>query len=215
MANNRQFGQDRCTTCRRPDVLEINAKIARGVPLQAVAVEYGIRRATLHVHWHNHVLTDEFDQGAIAIGWHDVVTIPLAMRERRLMQDAVISRAMEFLTRGPGPSAFTDFPGQLLVAIWKLQMMDEQTILKVAGVLKEPHVSNNGQLPAADQVRELREKMEATIREFSQGDWAKEADLRLAIAQAIDPRDDLPEPLDQVDFSMYTDLGADEYTDLP
>jgi hypothetical protein len=125
------------------------------------------------------------------------------------MQDAIVARIMKVLEVNPNTSALNKLKSNLLVAIWKLQMADEQTILRVAGVLKEP--TGDVQMPAHEQFRLLQERMEATIAQYSNGDWAKQADLRLAIAQGLDPRNDIPEGLETLEI---TDLYEDEYEEL-
>lgn len=185
------MGVAQCKICQRDDLDEIHTELAKGVSCRSISLRLGIANDKLAHHWRSHVTTDKYEQGLLVIGIHDIMNIPADMKERREMQIALIDRICEPFGDGR-PAALKRTNVSLLLSVWKLMMQDEDRVLRVVGLLKDDGDNAALNVVSSQQVMEMRDKIEAHLRELAQGDGLRAARARAALSNALFPRPGLP-----------------------
>lgn len=195
-----------CKVCKSPDVAEINMELAQGYSSSAVGVAYGLEPHTIRKHWKEHVLSTSTGlqgQGEMLITLRDVLDIPLQMRERKQLIDALIERCIEPLSRKPTkahPNAGIDaVPQGFLLGLLRIQQTDEQTILKITGVMKEGVIDMSAGAVLSTQYGQIKNAIEGRLDEISHGDSETAAQAKLLLAEML-------APMDEID-AEYRDLG--------
>ena len=203
----------RCTVCKHKDIDDINEAIMQGYSYRSIAIAFGLHYTAIARHKRDHLLTGEVGEAMAIISLSDVMRIPLQMKERADLIRALIDRTLEPLMqpaiKGEKISPIDRVQLGFLVRLFRIQQIDEQTILRVTGVLKEGEgAAGRANLVVADQYRLVHEAIEQRLEEVSQGNSEVAAQARLALAELVWPQDELDNMDDENPQPFtYTDLG--------
>ena len=160
-----------CTICRHPEATEINERLAAGESCTALAAEYASTPHTMARHKREHLLTGKVGLENVVLTLTDVVNIPLAMKERRELTNAMLRRAMAPLFEPDTPPtdpqllrrwrpAMERVQWGVVIALLKLQQNDEQTIIKITGIMRDEAAHRTLDPNTLDRyARELEAKM--------------------------------------------------------
>lgn len=186
-------------------------KIAQGYSMYSVATEWMIPYHSLIRHRKEHILTGNSPAGPVVLTLRDVLDIPLGMRERKQLIDAMIMRLLEPLMN-PRNKALQHglewFQGGIVARLLKIQQTDEQTILKLTGLLYED-APGRGDLVVTEQYNRIRASLDARLLELAGGNEEEAAKARIQLANLLVPLEEMPET-PAAPFT-YTDLGPVPY----
>ena len=205
-----------CRVCTDVFADEINQAIANGTGFRAIAAEYGISPASITRHRQNHMAIDLDDpSGPIVISLQDVLKIPLQMKERADLINMAITVLLRPLFEKPdkrlkrGPE-YVEW--QAIIRFMRLQQIDEQTILRMTGMLRDDQM-NKADIIVTEHFTNVQRNLESRIKMLAAGDPDKATEAAMLLADMLSP-DTAPQiasvESQRADFT-YSDLGIEEY----
>lgn len=193
-----------CTVCHHDDALAINSELVQQIPQAVIAARYGLSPHAVRRHLRMHLLAEMSEQGLQVISVQDVIDIPMRMRQRGMLIDALIDLALEPLgdrmnsKLGISRWGIDRIQGGLIVKLLRIQQIDEQTVLRVTGALKP---GNEDAALDERQFIDMRKAIEGKLVEIANGTGQSATEARLALSELIMPMDEFTrelgiEPLD-------------------
>lgn len=193
-----------CSICESDEADDINAELVQGYPVNAVAMAYNVPRRTMIRHYKDHVARAD-GQGLSLINIEDIINIPMQMKERRHLMDAMLVRLLEpLMGKGKGQGISNTQMGYV-IRILRLQQHDETTLLKITGLM--PAEGGAVETSRAGQYTALRGNIEARLEEYTKGDPEATQRIKLLLADILMPIEGLGDEDPHNPFS-YQDLGA-------
>lgn len=199
-----------CLVCKNPEADLIDSRLLNGVSQSAVGIEFGISSDTVRRHWNQHVLKGVSEGGTpITLTLRDVADIPIQMKERREILQAMIRLCLEPATRrSPMRHAGIDHVNTaFLLGAMRLMQRDEETILRITGILKDGDAKAD--LIVTDQYQMITKAIDARLRETAGGDDEQAALARQILSDAMMPIEEIlgrPDPYKNIE-TEYVDLG--------
>ncbi len=188
-----------CTVCRHEERVLVEDELARGVPLRTISTTYRLSYSALRRHSADHMIIADGEDGAREVmRLQDVIDIPLQMKERAQLINALLQRALEpLMGRGKGFGIDETQLG-FIVNLLRLQQTDEQTVLKMTGMMRGSIDTSN--IMDTDAYNKLRSTIDAAL-----GQYQEERPL---LAEPPEP----PMPIIEVSQFHGQPAIADEYT---
>jgi hypothetical protein len=124
----------RCTVCTSKDRPAIEQAVREGEPYRVTAIEYRVSYSALQRHIAHHMAAEDTVQEGVKLKLEDVMDIPANMTDRRDLVKVLVDKSLEPLWT-PG-STVDDLPHSFLIGLFRLQQNDEQTVLRVNGLLR-------------------------------------------------------------------------------
>lgn len=197
----------RCTVCNHEEIDDINQALVDNKSISSIAIVYNIPVSSVQKHRKEHLMSPGSEQGLALITINDVLNIPLQMRERGELIRALIEAAIEPLTRPHmvgQPHGIDAIQHGFLIRLLRLQQIDEQTVLKITGLMKD---DGKPDMVNTDQYEKIRQSIESKLIELSGGDNDAAAQARQALADALMPMGEVERLPGAAQMPQYRDLG--------
>ena len=190
-----------CLVCNHILCSEIEQDIMNGASHTVLAMQYGLSIDSLSRHWRNHVLDQSKGAGGVVLSLRDVLSIPLQMKERAQLTRALLNIALLPLMGDGGglPAAqrgLNNVQTQFVIALMRIQQKDEETILKVTGMLHESGDAR-ADLVVTEGYRNIQAMLQQKLLAASKGDGDAAAEARLMLAEMLMPMEEMlgePDP---------------------
>jgi hypothetical protein len=172
--------------CKHKEADIINEMLARGVRATTVGVLYKLSHDAVSRHKREHLVMGNPGAENVVLSLQDVIDIPLQMRGRQELLQALIDRSLAPLMgpdTDPKNPAMSRVPLGFLIQCLKLQQQDEQTVLKITGILREDGDMKRADLVMTEQYRRMADLLERKLAELAGGDHAKQVLLEQNMAQ--------------------------------
>jgi hypothetical protein len=185
-----------CTICTHEGRELIEAELLRGVPLRNIATTYRLGYSSVRRHREGHMLAAVDGEPTVVLRLEDVMSIPVGMKERADLVQSLLNRALRPLMKRGG--RLRDVPLAFVVSLLKLQQADEQTVLRVTGLMneKEKGGSDVSSFLSSEEYRQLMEMLDAKLEGHPEVKLEIAQELLSADAHgfATEHSDDVEEP---------------------
>lgn len=178
-----------CTVCRHDDVLALNQDLANGASTRVVAMRYKVGHHSVARHKRDHLFTGELPLAMPLLTMYDIVNIPVQMRERAellmLMLDDALEPFMRTTDRKASPAGVRGAQMNVILAILKMQQTDEQTILKLTGLMREDSDVKRADLVVTEQWKVLADTLDRRLYDIAGGDHEKATQHQQDLAKML------------------------------